>query len=177
MPTFKGTHGTTKLRAEKIIEGGFQISPAGRAGKGIYFWQYHEDSTIARNLAIGWYDSQARRGVYEEKTPECAVIDATFDADAEDYLDCTGEILESIGTLLLNKLGNPTEEDIDRAYEFVIGGIEKKRGRPVLVAKTMVSPPKRMSFPIIQVLPYPGILVVRDESVKIETKIVVPPRE
>jgi len=172
MPTFKGTHGTSKQRAEVIMENGFRISTSGRAGKGIYFWQYFDDPQIANGLAIGWYESQAKRKAYQEENPECAVIDATFEADEDDVLDCTGEIMEKIA-IILQKLSERSEDDISNAYESIIGRLETFRGKPILVAKAHVTPPK-MSFPLKQVIPYPPILVVRDESVKIELKLVTP---
>lgn len=172
MPTLKGTHGTTKLRAGEILKSGFHISTAGRAGKGIYFWQYFEDPQLANGLAIGWYEAQAKRGAYGEKNPECAVLDASFFADDDDILDCTAEVVEQVA-IMLQKLPNRSEDDISNAYDSVIGRVEKVRGKPILVAKAHVTPPK-MSFPLRQVVPYPPILVVRSESVKIYTKLAIP---
>lgn len=177
MPQFKGTHGTTRLRAQKILAEGFRISDSGRAGKGAYFWEYYDEAIIANSLAVGWYQSQLRRQAYDEKNPECAVIDVSFEVDDDDALDCTREILEKVGVMLIKKLSQPTEDDINNAYESIISRIEKLRGKPILVTRAIVSPPKRMSFPIIQAFPYPGILVVRDESVKIEAKLVASLKE
>lgn len=171
MLTFKGTHGTTKSRAEQILESGFKISDSGRAGRGVYFWQYFENPKIATNLAVGWFESQVKRGAYKEPSPECAVLDSRIFTDEDDSLDCTGEVLERVA-IMLEKISDRTEDDISRAYDYVISKLEDMLGRPILVARAMVSPPK-MSFAIKQLVPYPPILVVRDQSVKIESKLVI----
>ena len=157
-------------RAQSILEKGFELAPVGRAGKGAYFWQYYGDPTLANELAIGWYKDQVRRKVYDEEDPTCAVIDASFEVDEEDAIDCTGDIQERVA-IMLRKLANRTENDISDAYDSIISKIEEKRGKPFLLARAYVSPPK-ISFPDRQIVPYPSILVVRDLSVKMELKIV-----
>lgn len=151
------------------MKNGFNISAEGRAGKGVYFWQYYGSSVIAKELAVGWYLGQAKRNAYKEENSECAVIDATFDVEDDDILDCTGEILEE-ATLLLRKLAPYSEDDIHGTYEALIGRVEALRGKPFLATKAIVSPPK-MSFPSKQTMPYPPILVVRSQEVKIAAQL------
>lgn len=169
MPQYKGTHGTTMMRAERILREGFQISSAGRVGVGIYFWQYYTNPKIANALAVGWYGSQVKRNQYGIDDTGCAVLDAAFDVAEQDTLDCTEEVLEQV-TIMLDKLADRTEDDIGKAYESLIKRIELLRGTPILLAKATVSPPK-MSFPVKNVMPFPPILVVRDKAVKIDVSL------
>jgi hypothetical protein len=169
MPQYKGTHGTTRKRAEGILRDGFELSPEGRAGGGVYFWQYYTNPQIANLLAIGWYGSQVKRKQYGDDDTPCAVLDAAFDVAEQDELDCTEEVLEQV-TIMLSKLADRTEDDIGKAYESVIQRIELLRRAPILLVKATVSPPK-MSFPVKNVMPFPPILVVRNKAVKIDVSL------
>lgn len=169
MPQYRGTHGTTMMRAERILKEGFDISPAGRIGAGVYFWQYYSNPKIAVSLAVGWHNTQAKRKGYGEDESNCAVLDASFSVGEQDTLDCTEEILEQV-SIMLEKLDDRKEDDIGKAYESLIKRIELLRGTPILLAKATVSPPK-MSFPIKNVMPYPPILVVRNKAVKIDVNL------
>jgi hypothetical protein len=171
MPTYRGTHGTTQLSAASILLDGFRIPMVGRIGRGAYFWQYYNDSTSARALAKGWFDSQVRRGAFKEKDPKLAVLDVSFDVDDESFFDCTGEVLEE-ATAMLRKLNTWSDEEIGSTYETIIARVERNLGRPVLLARATVSPPK-MAFKENKVMPHPAVLVVRDKSVKIAKQLVV----
>lgn len=173
MQKHKGTHGTTMLSAKSILSNGFDFgrAAAGRVGKGLYFWEYFDDPLFANEYAIAWYQSQKRRGVYKEKDSICAVIDASFEVCTDDTVDCTGRMQERVG-IMLRKLSERTDDDIGDAYESIITKIEVKRGKRFLLAKAIVSPPPKMFFLEKQVIPHPSVLVVRDESVKLELKIV-----
>lgn len=169
MPQYRGTHGTTMTRAERIMKEGFELSASGRVGSGVYFWQYYSNPQIAVSLAVGWHGSQAKRMGYGADTSACAVLDACFRVAEQDTLDCTEEILEQV-SIMLSKLEDRKEDDIGKAYESLIGRIELLRGTPILLAKATVSPP-RISFPTKNVMPYPPILVVRNKAVKIEVNL------
>ena len=169
IPQYKGTHGTTRMRAERILQEGFELSPSGRVGSGVYFWQYYSNPQIAVSLAVGWHGSQAKRKGYGEDTSACAVLNACFGVAEQDTVDCTEEILEQV-SIMLSKLEDREEDDIGKAYESLIKRIESLRGTPILLAKATVSPPK-ISFPTKNIMPFPPILVVRDKAVKIEVNL------
>lgn len=173
MQKHKGTHGTTMLRAKSIMATGFdfgRLAP-GRAGNGVYFWEYFENPLFANEHAVAWYQSQKRRGEYDEKDPKYAVVDASFEVSVDDTIDCAGVVQERVG-IMLRKLTKRSDDDINVAYESIITKIEGKRGKRFLLAKAHVSAPHKMHFPERQVIPHPSVLVVRDESVKLELKIV-----
>lgn len=171
MPAYRGTHGTTQRCAAEILSGGFRLSTEGRAGRGVYFWQYFADVEIAKELAIRWFEQQNKRRAYPEPDPQCAVISGKFEVSEDDVLDCSGELIEEI-TLTLQRMVTWTDDDIGATYESLISRIEALRGKPIMLVKTMVSPPKG-AFKPKQVLPYPGALIVRDKSVEIDAELLI----
>jgi hypothetical protein len=152
---------------------GFRETSTGRAGRGVYFWQYRNDPYFAMLLAQGWYEFSLRMNGYkDEKTPECAVICGSFNTNDENVLDCTdGEVLEEIA-LSLKNLDEVKDSDIHAAYEKVVGDVEKALGRSIILVKANVPPPAKMAFKLKVVLGNPGIFVVREQAEKIKFQIV-----
>lgn len=166
MLTFKGTHGTSITCASKICTEGFLPTKIGRAGRGVYFWQYYEKPRSAIELAAGWFEYQLKNKVYEsEVDPKCAIIYGKFDVKEEDILDCDDEVREEVAEIL-NILPSIKEEDIHSAYESIVNAIEKVRNKSVILVKTIVSPPK-VSCRLRNVIGYPPIFVIRDEIERI----------
>jgi hypothetical protein len=169
MQTYTGTHGTSLKRARNIQAEGFYPTGIGRAGRGVYFWQYRKNPKIAVQLAKGWYDFRFRNAEYkDEKDPQCAVICASVDVDEDDVLDCTtDEVLEDIA-LSLNNLDVLKDSDVHAAYEKVLNDVEKALGRPMIVVKARVPHPPKMSFTLKSVIGNPAVFVVRDKVKEIK---------
>lgn len=172
MQTFNGTHGTSLQRAVSIQANGFRASEVGRAGRGVYFWDYRKDSVFAVKLAEGWFDFMKRTNCFkDEKNPQGAVIFGVVEADSEDVLDCADQdVLEEIA-LSLQHLKQVTDADIHAAYEMVVANVEKILGRPMMVVKAAVAPPAKIDFPLKNVLGNPAIFVVREHLEKIKVRI------
>lgn len=171
MSAFNGTHGTSASRASNIMFNGFQPTLTGRAGKGVYFWNYYSHPHNAKQLAIAWHEAQHRRNTYKgETSPNCAVIYGSYDVDDSDVLDCTGAVQEEITEILrttVKKEDAYNEVDIHSAYEYVISAIEKKRGAAVILVKAAVPLPSKMSFKEKVVVGNPEVIVIRDRFNKI----------
>jgi hypothetical protein len=168
---YSGTHGTTSAKAEVILQDGFKLAAGGRAGHGVYFWQYYENPKIAIQLAKAWYNHQVKRQNYGSDKSPCAVLDAAFKVAEQDVLDCTGEIAEQAWIMLEKLDENSRDDDIGKVYESLISRIEALRGAPILVAKANVSPPPKMNFPLKIAIPFPPILVVRNSAVNININL------
>lgn len=174
MPTYNGTHGTTVQRANSIFHNGFDPTEVGRSGYGVYFWKYHENDAIARDLAIGWFADCNRRKVYnDENDPKCAIIFGSFDADDDDVLVITSEILEAIA-LMVYDLPGINDDDIHGAYEAMIKRTEDAIGRSVALIQSAVPAPKKMAFKVQQIIGNPAIFVVRKNFDQIKRRLVVP---
>lgn len=172
MQTYNGTHGTSLNRAQSIQANGFQASEVGRAGRGVYFWDYRKDSVFAVDLAKGWFSFMQRNNCFkDEADTRGAVVFGTFTVHEDDVCDCTEqEVLEEIA-LSLQHLPNVSDADIHAAYEMVISDVEKLLERPMVVVRAAVAPPARMSFPLKNVLGNPAIFVVRERLKDIKVRI------
>ena len=86
----KGTHGTSRSRANNIVANGFRLSPVGKRGSGVYFWGYLSDSmeTISRSLAEAWWFDVKRRHLYDkDENKSCSVVFASFDVSDDLHFD------------------------------------------------------------------------------------------
>lgn len=171
MGIHRGTHGTTMHRADLIEKEGFGVTAVGRAGSGVYLWAYIEDSTVAHELAVGWYESQRKAGKYsDESQPKWAVLHAEIDVDDADCLDCNNPRFREALVAWLRKLGrSPTEgyseKDLSQAYNALIKRVEVQRARPFSIIQTCVPLPNKMAYKekIVGADPF-VCLVKRDED-------------
>lgn len=172
MQTFNGTHGTSAHRAAGIQAKGFRPSEVGRAGRGVYFWEYWKDSSTAIQLAQGWFDFMKRTNCFkDERDPQGAVVFGTVEIESEDVFDCSDpEVLEEI-VASLKHLDGVADADIHAAYEMVVANIEKLIERPITIVKATVAPPAKMAFPLRNVLGNPAIFVVRERLENIRVRI------
>jgi hypothetical protein len=82
----KGTHGTTSYHAENIKENGFTVqapnddSTVGKAGYGVYFWNYINTNTNAVKLSEAWWSFSCKKNMYD-KTKDCSLN--IFDVEVE----------------------------------------------------------------------------------------------
>lgn len=80
----KGTHGTTSYHAENIKENGFKVlnssEDVGKAGYGVYFWNYININTNAVKLSRAWWEFSCKKKKYDE-TKDCSLN--IFDVEVE----------------------------------------------------------------------------------------------
>ncbi|VWB73835.1 hypothetical protein [Burkholderia lata] len=149
MGTHRGTHGTSGQRADAIEAKGFAASAVGKAGSGVYLWAYADDSSTARDLAIGWYKNQLGwRAFADEKDPKWAVLYAEIEAADEECYDCnTLEFREALFAYLraLDRADVAySDDDLCGAYNSLIKRIEAKVQRNFGVVHACVPLPKKM---------------------------------
>ena len=80
----KGTHGTTSYHAENIKEHGFKVlnsgDDVGKAGYGVYFWNYINTNTNALKLSEAWWEFARKKKFYDE-SKDCTLN--IFDVEVE----------------------------------------------------------------------------------------------
>jgi hypothetical protein len=141
MATYKGIHGTSLSRSQKIREKGF-LTSVGRVGPGIYFWM---DGAYARTLAIGWYrQSLAENRYKDDKSVECVLIYVTLAAEDNEVLDLENRtISEKLGKLSLEKKVKPNERNKQKyLVGFFISELEKEMNIKFKIVLVKVAAPK-----------------------------------
>jgi hypothetical protein len=176
MGTHRGTHGTSQHRADEILRIGFKASAVGRAGTGVYLWAYQNDSTLARELAEGWFVAQNRRKVFaDEADPQVSVLYAEIEVDDERCINCDTLEFQEVLTAYLRKLaGNGdaySDEDISVAYNTLICSVEQKRGIEFVVVHARVVPPPKMNFKEKLVIGNPLVHIVRRALERIQVNV------
>lgn len=90
----KGTHGTSKTRANSILkESKFKASTDGRVGPGVYFWAYEDNMSFAKCLAENWWFSANHKfGTFKgDDDPSPAVLKAQIEVNKNVYFDTSSE--------------------------------------------------------------------------------------
>ena len=88
----KGTHGTTSYHAENIKANGFQVPSSdgvvGKAGYGVYFWNYINTNTNAVELSRAWWAFSCKKKMYDE-TKDCSlnIFDVEVEIEEDNLLD------------------------------------------------------------------------------------------
>ncbi len=161
MQTYRGTHGTSWERATSIMQTGFDPSKVGRAGEGAYLWAYSKDVSLARRLAIGWFQYHNKRGDFG-KCVSCGVLHAEIAADDDEFFDCTTlEFVEALVAYLedFTELG---DEVLSSAYEVLIKRFESLMECTFSVIQAKVTPPPKIAFREHMAVGHPLVFVVRN---------------
>lgn len=134
----KGIHATCRAWAKLINTHGFHNSKHGRAGAGSYFWRYHSDHVFAEYLGFSWWQSEYRKGNYNNLTgvprdsleiaKKCSLLFCEISAKSDsEVLDLSsGELKENLRGLLryklkqLKKAGMLREDERDKAISQLI---------------------------------------------------------
>lgn len=167
----KGSHGTCVSRAEEIKRKSFRSS-LGIKGGGVYFWAYSSNESLAKALAIGWWEKCNKDKVYaKESNTGCAVLGVSLAVEEVDCLDFESlEVREafvsfckSIIDRLQCKKGERKEDKEAAAYDFFVKKIEEVSGKQIKVVKVKVPPPNKINYPLsIAYLGSPLCYVVKD---------------
>lgn len=140
---YKGTHGTSHSRALSIHSGSFhKPTYSGRAGSGVYFWAYDRDPSLAKELAIRWWQKSHDDGEYScDDCKEHAVIFANIDIEKKDTinLDCL-ELREMLSRLIKQNRVN-SFSDKAKVYEIFLNRIEARRNTPYELIGVFLDPP------------------------------------
>ncbi|MHB9840556.1 hypothetical protein Q8F57_037710 [Paraburkholderia terrae] len=173
MSIYRGTHGTSTKRADLIQANGFEVSAVAKAGSGVYLWAYADDSSTARDLAIGWYWKQVGwRKFADELKPNWSVLYAEVEADDDACFDCNTIAFREALFGYLRKLGRAndegyTDDDLCAAYNTLIKRVEAKVGREFCVIHTCVTLPKGVALKEKVAGGDPFVHIVRKDPVKL----------
>ncbi|MBN2570280.1 MAG: hypothetical protein JXB42_12700 [Deltaproteobacteria bacterium] len=172
MINLKGSHGTTKEIAAKIMSGRFRLT-GGRFLKGAYFWR---ESYYWYDLAVGWYKYCADNNRYDEDSPECAIIiaklccndDELIDLDRDDIKDRLARLSEAKNT------DQYSNKQIYALYTYFIREIEKRRGFKFKLFLMKVPPPREEYCPRYKtrILGYPTAIIAVSNSCIIKKECV-----
>lgn len=160
----QGAHGTCRSRATKIEEEGFACSPKGRAGKGVYFWEYGSAKADARDLAVAWWRAARRQNTYRgESNDACSVIYAKATVKEVEILNLENlRLKESIAKLISSFLGDPRDEELVSAtYAVFISELELENSVVYKVMQACLPPPSKHPYSRGKYLGHPRCLIVR----------------
>lgn len=181
-----GTHGTSKSRAEAILEQGFITKP-GRIGNGAYFWTAVNNSQdciqLAHKLAKTWATTAQSRGQYPKES-DLAVVQVGVAFHASDVLPLDDPSMTfRLWSLLKTKLSellslenedgwknvstNTLQEHENAIHGFIemfVLELEKKLGKRFkVIFKSQKCP--RFSDPIMSFIGNHSCFAIRDTSV------------
>lgn len=172
MTLYFGTHGTTKCRADNIVNKGFTISPKGYRGSGVYFWGYTSKSLKqhCHELAVGWWAFAKKKGDYtKDSNTSCRVIYASI--ETENLLDLE---LISIREKLVeycsniddrNLRGLSKKETLTKSYDMFVDDVEKKLKHSFDLVHVKVQKPNGCKTTLDQdVTGQPSCFVVKEPS-------------
>lgn len=141
----KGTHGTSKSRAETIVkEEKFQASADGLLGAGAYFWAYDNDMSLAKRLALNWWRfAGGKNDAYKGDTdPSLAILKADIEVDSNGYFDASSEsFLELLIKTAEQKKILSTKDDFNKLRAVLVKEIETVQGFNYEVVKAEVDVP------------------------------------
>jgi len=128
----KGTHGTSKSRAEAIVDSEeFQASADGQLGAGAYFWAYDEDMSLARRLAANcWRFAGKKCNAYEgDADPSLAILKAHIEVGDNVYFDASSEsFLELLIKTAEERKIQSTKNDFNKLRAVLLKEIEEVQG-------------------------------------------------
>lgn len=143
--TFNGLHATTKYHAENIKQKGFDVSvtSSGKAGSGVYFWEYVEAKSNAQYLARQWWKASMSFDSYD-RTQCCnySEIDVSITVDKNNILDCYSnlQILEAFWETYPN--GEDKEITYGAKFDCFIQMLEQELNISYSLIKIGLSVPK-----------------------------------
>lgn len=156
--SYKGSHGTSRSRADKISKAGFERG-RGRAGTGIYFWL---EGPYCLELAKEWFNQLKSSGkISDETDPECAIIIASLKAYKSEVLDLENYTLKNkIAQLRKEKKFTGNSRAL---HECFVNQLQKEAGTYFKILLVRVTTPKPSSYPL-QDLGSPICCVARNKD-------------
>ncbi len=140
----KGTHGTTVYHAENIEKNGFLVSGevVGKAGYGVYFWNYVSTNTNALRLSEAWWDFCVRKKIYD-LTENCnlAIFDVEIAVDEFKILDMITNYEIHEAFMELYPMGEK-EQYYGAKLDIFIKLLEERLGRIFEIVKLNLSVPE-----------------------------------
>lgn len=173
----KGTHGTSRSRADSILKAqGFKSSAEGRAGAGVYFWYYSVCEEAAYVTAQAWwhfaYTSQEFK---KDEDPSCAVLHAEIDKENAVYLDLTKDEYREKLIALAYKQNCISREQVSALIAFFIDKLEMLNEEKYTLVKLFVPVPppkgKDVIFKFNTLFPDAPSLIIRHEKHELITNI------
>lgn len=170
-----GTHGTSKTRANAILESNrFKASDDGRAGSGVYFWSFQNDALYARRLAENWWRVSAtpKFNSYQgDADKSLAVLKARIEAPTNDYFDAnTDGFLSLLIQTAEDRKIESNKNEIDLLRIYLIEEIENERAAQYSVIKLDVDVPgltkgEKAPAPYVSWLKRAPCIVVRNHAI------------
>lgn len=139
-----GTHGTSKSRADAIVDGKkFRPSSGGYVGHGAYFWAYESDEDYGVGLAKCWWALAHNTGEYKNDVDQaCAVISAKIVRPKdEEFLDATQLFFrEALFKVIRQK--SLTVKNVPEVTAWLIDEIQEQENKQFMVIKALVTTPR-----------------------------------
>jgi len=169
-----GTHGTSRSRAEAIVQSGaFKPSAEGLYSKGVYLWAIHSRPEYAIENARLWWNFASRKGIYAGDVDEsCAVLRAEVEKTEAYYDAATQEFNENFHEIARAK--GVTKENLKETFAWFLDEIAKELGIKFLVLKVSVPspPPKGKTLALTQLISKMSpAYVVKEEGLHLIKKI------
>ena len=142
----KGTHGTTKTRADAISCKGFEIfNTAPIRGNGVYFWR---DNAFGDELAKCWYKKQLRDGMYDsDALKTCSVIKVDIKVEEDQTINLEDPEIKDIILRTIADKGILSKKAICSVYDRYLECMERKLNKKIQLALTQVQAPDSYIYP------------------------------
>ncbi|MCB1052962.1 MAG: hypothetical protein KDC71_20335 [Acidobacteria bacterium] len=132
--TISGCHGTSNKCAAKILAEGFELSPQGKLGAGIYIWEKQEGW---RELATDWHAQKVAAGRYDGDI-SIAIIFCDLTVAGQNFLDMLDTAVKGmVDAFVSSEITVPS----DRMYDWIVERLEKLLGNKILLVRSYVSIP------------------------------------
>jgi hypothetical protein len=169
--TLKGIHGTAFYHAENIKKNGFvvPIDGAGKAGCGVYFWNYISTNSNAITLATAWWEFCCAKKTYDlkEKT-DLVMFDVSIDVEDESLLDMSSN-LEIHEAFLQSFPFGEEEAAYGAKLDLFIKKLEQQLGCIYEIVRLNLSVPYLRKVPFAN--SFPALVLKKQKNVIISTVI------
>lgn len=167
----KGTHGTSKSRAKHARDNGFDISPGGRRGSGVYFWGYSNDAEYAIALAKQWWAYSSKKRKYkDDKDGRCSVILATIEVEEAYIIDLEDQFVRDtfieFSSIYYDAVEGTKNEKISKIYDMFIADFERKVDTRIKLVCVKIQQPngfEKLGFLPLDITGHPLCYVVKDK--------------
>jgi hypothetical protein len=169
--TLKGIHGTAFYHAENIKKNGFivPIEGEGKAGCGVYFWNYITVNNNATSLASAWWAFCCKQNMYDkEQDIKLVMFDVSIDIEPQNLLDISTNLEIHEAFLQAFPMGE-NESAYGAKLDLFITRLEQRLGCIYEIVRLNLSVPYLKKVPFSN--SFPALVLKKQKNVIINAVI------
>ena len=157
MITLKGIHATIAYHAKNINKNGFIVPQenSGKAGSGLYFWNYESNRKNALELSKQWWDFALNKANIYDRKQDCSLVqfDCEIHIPEEELLDFVGDIALYEAFLDAYPIGLYDEATYGAKLDDFINVLERISDQQFSVCRMNLSVPNLRKVPFANAFP------------------------